>query len=166
MNKYLVTAVVISSFVGICLIAYSKPILIRPLVGAGRVLFPPIDCEVRVDGNPRPDHICFRTTAFSDRSAETIVVYSSVKNEFEFNDVIVIDVFGREAGLPNASEDDYYLVWNYFLFQSESGAAWAPFSGPKFDPHHPDYVFEPNYIKFNFPSRTGAMKFEMHLRDE
>ena len=93
-----------------------------------------------------------------------IVIYDTEKNEHEYNDVMVIDVTEREAGLPNASVNDYFLLWDPFLFQSESGAAWVPYSSPKFD-HNPNYVFEPNYIRFDVPSRTGIETVETLLKD-
>jgi hypothetical protein len=165
MKKRLLASIVLTLIAVAFIVFYSKPIILRTLLGGGRVLFPPINAEVRMDGEFQPMFRCFKTTNYSGSpSTEMIVLYDTKNGGMGDNESIIVDVTKEEAGLPNAGEENCFCLWKYILFQSESGAGYVSFKSGKFDPNEPKYVFEPKYIKFDVPSQTKTRTFEILLK--
>ncbi|HMT06936.1 MAG TPA: hypothetical protein PKA82_02950 [Pyrinomonadaceae bacterium] len=83
----------------------------------------------------------------------------------ESNEALIVNISEKVAGLPNSSKDDFFLIGDYLLFQSESGGAYVPFESGKFDQNDPNYLFEPNYIKFISPYPSPSHTLEIVLKD-
>lgn len=166
MKKYLIVGVVLTIFASVSFAIISTPMLLKTVAGNARVLFPPMISEVKVNGKTEASFRCFKVQeSFGGQPAEQIVIYDSMLDYHGYNEVVIVDLNRKEAGLPNAGEENYLLLWNYFLLQSESGAGTVPFSSAKFDPNDPKYVFEPNYIEFDVPSRTEVRTLEIYLNE-
>ncbi len=153
-------------FAGFCVACYEKPILLRALLGNARVFYPPMKAAIKVDGENRPNIRCFAMKAgFNGQPANFLVLWVPRPEKSYEREVIMIDRTGQSAGLPNDGDEDYYLLWNLFLFQSDNGSRPVLFTSGKFDKNDPRYEFRDDYIGFFEPKEVDGKehKFEIVL---
>lgn len=123
MKKVLIaTAVILISVVAIF-------IYFHPLILSGRVLSPPLNASIKVDGEERQTARVFAmTTSFNGKPIDSLVLWIPDSSAVFGRAIIIIDRANHEVGRPNSSDMDYDLLWDRYLFQSEDGSRNAPFA--------------------------------------
>ena len=153
--KKLIVACVVLLLVGVSLFVYlykGHPVVLKVAAGSARVLSPPLNTTIKVDGRELPAAKCFAMrTLFDGSPADSLVLWLPDSSTTYGRHVLIVSRMHRDVGLPNSSNLDYYLLWDKFLFQSESGSLYASFSGPKFDGQDPQLEIGGTYIKFVVP---------------
>jgi hypothetical protein len=138
----------------ICIVAtvylfYHQPIILKAATGSARVLSTPVEAIIKIDGQVQPTARCFVVKSRFDGSpADSLVLWLPDAGAIYGRDVLIVDRSHQDVGRPNASNLDYYLLWDRFLFQSESGARYVSFKSPKTDSQDPQLEFKDKHIKF------------------
>lgn len=133
-------------------LCYRRPIVLKAATGSARVLSSAVDATITIDGEVQPSARCFAVKSrFNGAPADSLVLWLPAPDAVDGRHVLVVDRLNKDAGLPNASDLDYYLLWDRHLFQSESGSKYASFSGPKFDSQDLRLEIGDKHIKFIMP---------------
>lgn len=145
--------IIIASFIIVSLI-FNIPIY---KVFGFRILAPPLNTIVFVDGEPNPGAKVFnmKTTYDDQKPIDCLILYIPNEANPLGRDIIIIDRNNRKIGLPNASKRNYSLLFNYFLMQGGGSDWFVPFDlndggvkGWNFDP---DLKINENRIYFKVP---------------
>jgi len=100
-------------------------VLLKYSLGMARLHSETVNSIVKVDGNEQPEIKIFKL------DNERWLVYSP---NFENGErVIIVDKARNDIASTNSSEDDYELVFNNYLFQSDSAYGLVYASSPKWD---------------------------------
>jgi hypothetical protein len=108
-------------------------------VGTARILSPPMDVTVMVDGVEVPDARVFEMDeSFNGKPQDSLVLWLPDLTAPHGREVIMVSRDRRKAGQGNESRSDYALWFGHFLVQADSGAWFIPFDdnikGPGIDP--------------------------------
>ena len=133
-------------------LVYQHPLIVKTVSGSARLLSPPVEATIRIDGEVQPSARCFAVRSRFDGSpADSLVLWLSDPSAVYGRTVVVVDRLHHDVGLPNAGEGDYELLWGRYLLQSESGSMYASFRGAKFDGQDPKLVISDEHITFIIP---------------
>src|SRR4028119_842455 len=141
----------------ICVVAsvylfYHQPIILKAATGSARILSSPVEATIKIDGEVQPAAKCFAVKSrFDGSAADNFVLWLPDASAIYGRDVFIVDRLHHDVGLPNAGNSDYYLLWDRFLFQSESGSMYVAFKSPKFAKQDPQLELGDKYIKFIVP---------------
>ncbi|TPG34002.1 hypothetical protein [Flavobacterium pectinovorum] len=147
MKKVLLIAAV---FV-ILILIFMNSILGKFLTGTARIIGKEIKSEIYIDGKREDKAKLFisKSNFEGNETRDYLILYLRDVKKIKEYPVLVIDRKYNDVMIPNASKNDYNLVFNY-LFQSDSGANVMVFvkddvKGLGFEP---DLRIENNVIKF------------------
>ncbi|UCE46740.1 MAG: hypothetical protein JSW47_14120 [Phycisphaerales bacterium] len=130
----------------------SDRIRLRLLVGAARILRDAVAVQLSVDGASVGNVRCFREdTVFDGGKSNRLVLWVEIPKASYGRDILIVDPDSRKIYLPNASSNDYKLLWKRWLMQSDSGAMGAAFGDSKPDPDDPNFQQADNIISFTIP---------------
>jgi hypothetical protein len=88
-------------------------VLLRYPLGKAIAISTPVDAVVKINGVEQPE-----STVFSMNEGEKLLVYSP--NTKETYPVIIVDKLKNNIGYTNSGEENYELLFDRFLFQSEN----------------------------------------------
>ena len=143
---------------------YSNPILLKTVTGTARILSNNLNATIKIDGEIRPYVKCFVVdSSFNGTPADYLILWIPEDSANYGRDVIFVDRLHHDAGLPNAGDKDYYLMWNRFLLQSESGSKYVPFSSGKFDNQITHFESSDGRISFVVPASSTLPKKKIEI---
>jgi hypothetical protein len=150
-NFILIIALVSAASLGYIL--YRHPIILKAATGSARVLSPPLDATIKINGVVQPSAKCFEMKSLWDGShADSLVLWL---NDLPVSrDVLIVDKQYRDVGSPNAGETNYDLLMGRYLFQAESAVPYASFKDEKSYAQDPKLEVGANHIKFVVPKGT------------
>jgi len=107
---------------------------------------------IKIDGQIHPSAKCFFSKSrFDGTLADDLVLWLPDAAAYDGRNVLIVDRLHGNVGLPNSGDLDYYLLWNKFLFQSETGSMWVGFKDAKLDKQDPHLELSDRYIVFVVP---------------
>ena len=152
MFKKLVIVAGLICCLGAAYFVYRHPIILKVATGTARVLSSPANVTVKIDGQILPTAKCFLSRSFfNGASADDLVLWLPDDAAYYGRNVLIVDRLNGNVGLPNSGDLDYYLLWNKFLFQSETGSMWVGFKDAKLDNQDPHLEISDKYIVFVVP---------------
>jgi hypothetical protein len=139
----------------------------HPLILSGRVLSPPLNASIKVDGEERPTARVFAmTTSFDGKPIDSLVLWIPDSSISFGRAIIIVDKANHEVGMPNSNIMDYDLLWDTYLFQSEDGSRNAPFAkGEGYE--DPQLALENSTIKFTVHTMSpylAGKKIEVDIK--
>ncbi len=143
------------------------PIVFKDAAGSARILSPPLDASVKVDGDERPlTKVFAMKTSFDGKPIDSFVLWIPDSSAVFGRDIIIIDKANHFVGRPNSNIMDYDLLLDRYLFQSESGSLSAPFAkGERYE--DTQLEFENNTIKFKVHTMSlylAGKKVEVNIK--
>jgi hypothetical protein len=153
---------------GAAVFVYLHPVILKVPAGSARVLSPPLDSAVKVDGEERPAARVFAMkTSFHGQPIDSLVLWIPEQSAISGRAIIIIDRMNRDVGTPpNFSDMDYCLLWGRYLFQSEGGSRNSLFAkGERYE--DPELVFENGTIKFKVHTMSpylAGRRIEVNLQ--
>lgn len=126
----------------------NHPILLRIPFGKARVISTRVDAVVRVNGVEQPE-----SRVFSMDGGEKLLVYSP--NPKEAYSVIIVDKLKNNIGSTNTGEENYELLFDRFLFQSENAYGIVYASSVKWE-HNPKLQITDERISYVIPNFNAA----------
>jgi len=132
------------------------PILLKIPAGTARILGSRIQVSVRVDGTLQPRARCFYVNHdFRGNSTDYIVLWLPDESGVFGREIVIIQLWPNDVGIPNSSDSDYQLIFDRFLIQSEGGEGYKSIAGPVFDRNNPQIVIAENQYSFVMPGFSG-----------
>jgi len=131
---------------------YLHPIILKAATGTARVLSSTANVTIKIDGQiDRSARCFFSKSRFDGKPADELVLWLPNRDADYGRNVLIVDRLNGNVALPNTGELDYYLLWNRFLFQSETGSGWVSFKDAKLDKQDPHLELSDKYITFVVP---------------
>lgn len=165
MRKWIVVGIgliVIGAFFGIFLFK-EHPAVLKVFAGSARVLSQKFPASVYVNGIENPRAFCFKVNkSFYGAPRDQIVIWLPDQSFGNGRAVLIVDRTFQEVGLPNNGLDDYDLIWDSFLFQSESGSGYKKF-GYFYFGLDPKLKIRAKQVQFVLPSLMGGNRIEIKL---
>jgi hypothetical protein len=122
------------------------------LLGNARVLTSQVAITVAVDDRELRGVRCFAEPGeFRNHRSKGLVLWVDDPHALLGRHVLVVDLDRRSILLPNFGLDDYKLLGNKRLMQSDSGAVGVAFGDSKLDERDPDFQQSGNLISFTIP---------------
>lgn len=148
--RSLILIIALVSAVSLGYYAYRHPIILKAAAEGARVLSPPLDATVKINGEARPTAKCFEMKSlFDGRPADSLILW--LDDSAAYNDVLVVDKQYRDVGSPNASEKHYDLLLGRYLFQADNAVAYVSFNSAKSYGIDPKLEIADTHIKFVVP---------------
>jgi hypothetical protein len=135
---------------------YHHPLALKLLNGSARVLSPPLKTTIKVCGQIHTTAKCFTMkTLFDDQPVDNLVLWLPNASAYYKREILMINRREKLVGMPNASNLEYDLLLNIYLFQAESGSLFTPFSSVKWDNQDPMLEITDKTIQFTMPEGVG-----------
>jgi hypothetical protein len=154
----LVLAGVALILTGASLFAYlykEHPVVLKVAAGNARVLSPPMKADISVDGQEQSQARCFRMNSyFNGAPSDSLVLWLPESSSPYGREVLIVDSAHHTVGTPNYGKQDYHLLWDRFLFQSESGSLMVSFTDPKSYAKDPELAITEHEISFRVPTES------------
>ena len=152
--RKIMLAIFLFIFASIFMFVYLKhPILLKLVYGTGRIIYPPLQRSIYIDGQLSESAKCFKMDKmFNGNPTDNLILWIPDKTNYLERRIIMVDRQNHTVGIPNYSNGSYQLIANKFLVQAESADWFIAFSngvkGWSFDPR---LVIENDTIVFNLP---------------
>jgi hypothetical protein len=141
--------------IGASVFAYlyrEHPVMLKVVAGSARVLSPPMNASIQIDGQVEPAARCFLMSSyFKGKPADSLVFWLPSSSSVDGREILIVDRANHNVGYPNSSNLNYHLLWNRFLFQSESGNLMVPFRSAKSFGRDPELVVNDHAVSFRMP---------------
>lgn len=163
-NTYILTVIVLLVYIGV--FVFQHPIVIKMVTGTARLITSQLDTNVFMDGSLSvKSKVFYEATRFDGTPAERLIIW--FHGNYPHRVIFTLDLDTKLIGLPNASGDDYDIIFNK-LIQSESGDMSVSITDGKCWPEHdPDLKIKPNIIEFILPkSEFYPQKVKIELPNE
>ena len=146
----------------------SHPIVLKSITGSARILPSALNASIKIDGVTQSAARCFQIKShFNGEPADEFVLWLPASSDVYGRDILLIDRANNQVGRPNTTNEDYDLLWNRFLFQSESGSRYVSFTSAKSYAQDPELEFTDKSLRFSVPdvsSELQGQRFEILLR--
>lgn len=157
MSKFVITGAALI-LMGASLFVYlykEHPVVLKVAGGSARVLSPPLNAIIKVDGQEQPQAKCFRMNSyFNGKPADSLVLWVPEPSSYYGREILIVDLSNHIVGEPNSSKFDYHLFWNRFLFQSESGSLMVPLMSAKSYSQDPELMITNHLVSFRMPDEA------------
>ena len=154
MTKILISAVALV-LIGASVVAYfykEHPVVLKVVDGSARVMSPPMNAIVQIEGQVEPRARCFKMSShFNGQPTDSLVLWLPDSSSVYGRDILIVDRANHIVGYPNSSNLHYHLLWNRLLFQSESGGLGVPLRSAKSSSQDPGLVVSDQGVSFRMP---------------
>jgi len=141
------------------------PIYRKLLLGCARVLKRELPVIVEVDNRQLQGVRCFvEPGEFGNHRSKGLVLWVEDPRIALGYDVLIADLDNEKIISPNSGDQNYRLLSNAWLIQSDSGAAGVPFGDPKLDANDPNFQQSGNLISFTMPPVLGLPSGRWNVR--
>jgi hypothetical protein len=163
MIKKLIIVGCLSCLMGVGYFLYRHPIILKAATGTARVLSSTASVTIKIDGQIDRSAKCFFSKSrFDGKPADDLVLWLPNVDAHYGRNVLIVDRLNGNVGLPNTGELDYYLLWNRFLFQSETGSGWVGFKDAKLDKQDPHLELSDSHVTFVVPPSSPVEVISGH----
>jgi hypothetical protein len=130
----------------------TDPIYAKLLLGQARALRKQIPVTVEVSDHRLPGVRCFAEPGkFWNHRSKGLVLRLENPHAVLGYHVLIIDLDHRAVLVPNSDRNDYRLLRDKWLLQSNSGTEGVPFGDSKLDANDPTFQQLGNVISFSIP---------------
>jgi hypothetical protein len=130
---------------------YCHPIILKAATGSTKVLSPPLNTTVRVNGVIQPSSLCFEMKSLYDGSpADRLVLWQ--KDTSNSYDLVIIDKLQGDVGFPVSVGDMFSdSLLNRYLFLTEEATRTVSITSEKGFAQDPKLEVSEKYIRFRIP---------------
>jgi len=157
MNKFLiiVVALVLMGSPTFIYLYKEHPVMLKVVAGSARVLTSRVEADIRMDNLKQSGAHCLQmSSSFDGRQVDWLVLWIPDASSPYGREILIVDRANRNVGIPNSSNLQYHLLWNRFLFQSESGSFYVPLYSAKSYAQDPELVLNDHSISFRMPDQA------------
>jgi hypothetical protein len=157
MSKLFVTST-LAILAGSLLFAYlynEHPVVLKVVSGSARVLSPPLTAMVKIDGRQQAEARCFLADkTFDGEAADSLILWIPEPTSYDDREIFIVDRLNHLVGQPSVGPSDYHLMWDEFLFQSETGSLMIPLKSAKSYSEDPELMITGHRVSFRMPSEA------------
>ncbi len=167
-KKYSIFLIVLFIIILLGINSFFTPIS-KLLFRTGRIISPPINAIIKIDGIENRNIKIFKTSEIYDpnrpnlhnRKIKSLIIWFPLSSSRNKRNIFYINIERQIIGNVNSSSRDYDLFFKKYLFQSDSGqyvVSWDDkIKGINFNPKLIIKKFE---VSFILPENFGKYKFK------